>query len=147
MSVVLTDVVDISGRISTFRTAVRVASSPGIEFEPRSVDLEVVIEAMRSSRVIKDVAVSVRNTRYNNSVVPDKVDVTISGPTPELDALDAEAVVAVVDAGEEDEKPAGRFQKKVEIENLSETLSITRISPATVTLTTVAAEDPKPETP
>lgn len=149
MSVVVTDEVDVSGRVSTFRSAVRIPPSAGIEFEPRSVDLEVVIEAVRSSRVIRDVPVSVRNTRYRNQVLPETVDVTIAGPTTELDALDLDGITAVVDASEEDRKPAGRFQKRIDIENLPDDVSVTRVSPATVTLTTVAVEgrEPKPATP
>jgi YbbR domain-containing protein len=142
----LTEIVDLTDRAESFEITTALLPSNGapLDLSPGRATLKIQISPLILERTFEDLRVAVHNTRQPHLTAPDAVLVTLRGPRERIQALTPALLSASVDAHDEDMKPPGTYNKRVQIDNLPPQVEVVQIQPPYVNLTTLAPE-PSPE--
>ncbi len=143
ISSVSTEPVDITGRTRPLRRNVRVETGDArVNAEiTEPLVLEVEIETQEVSHTFSDIPVSAVNTGLRVDIEPPTTDVTLRGPKPLIDDLDAGMLRAEIDLGDLDDPSAATYSREAEIVNVPPELDVARVFPQRFRVT-IAVPDP-----
>lgn len=145
--IALTEPLNIQGRAETVEVTLRLrdATDNGVEFRPDKVRMIIEIEEREVERTFKTVPVVVRETRYETTLEPTNVAVTLVGPREAMWGLSQDTITLYLDARQEDGRPPGKRLKEVLVDNLPEGVRVKELNPPQVELTTRPEPEPQPE--
>lgn len=142
-----TEPIDVTGRVRTFKKRVSLRpESARVNFDldgPVTVTVPIQAETIESS--LRDLEVSAVNTTYQTDISPPTVDVTVRGPRSVVETIESETLHAIVDLSDEEDRPPGTFEKKVEIRNLPADAEVVDIHPTHFVVKTIDKPDDQPE--
>lgn len=126
-----TEPIDLDGRTETFDTEVRLRPTDrAITYHgPSRVSVHIPIEAQTVRRKFDELPVTVVNTTRPTSLSQQTVDLTVEGPRQVVEQLEADTLHGSIDMSGADERPAGTYEKKVQVRNLPDGVTPVRIHP------------------
>lgn len=144
---VWTEAVDVTDRTESFEKRVQLRIDDSfLQYDvDRPITVRVPIATQEVTRTIQDVSVEPVNTSYAVSVRPEIVTVTVRGPKPTVDKMNANTIYAAIDLTEESEKPPGTFSKQAKILNLPQDVALVQFYPTDFFITTKRVPRPDSE--
>ena len=131
LSSIPTEPIDVTGRVRSFKKRIQLRpDSSLINYDlDQPVTVSVPIRAEKIERTLRNLDVTAVNTTYETEISPPTVDLTIRGPRSVVEDVDPNTLHAIVDLTDQDDRPPGKFEKKVEIRNLPADAEVVEIRP------------------
>ena len=129
--------IDVTGLSATFRRTVAVRiSDPLVTLDRNEVSVTVPIETPEVTRTLQNIKVLTLNSRYDSSVRPESMSVTIRGPKVVVDQLNEQVLHATIDLAAENDRPPSTFQRQPKVMNLPREVKLVQFHPTDFLVTT-----------
>jgi YbbR domain-containing protein len=141
-----TEPIDLDGRTETFQTQVRLRPiDPSVTYQNSGrITVRVPIRAETIRRQFDDLPVEIVNTTRPTSLSQSTVDLTVEGPRELVNELEANTLHGSIDMSGVSDKPAGTYEKEIQVRNLPDGVSAIQVNPTHFLVRVAPAETPSP---